>query len=57
MESNMSKRYRVKVTEKYVDYVWVEANSREEACDLAPAKSDCMYDLLYDCEVVEEVGE
>ena len=53
----MSKRYRVKVTEKYVDYVWVEANSREEACDLAPAKSDCMYDLLYDCEVVEEVGE
>ena len=53
----MSKQYRVKVTEKHVDYVWVRADSREEACDLASAIAECEYDLLYDCEVVEEYDE
>tara|TARA_R110000744_G_scaffold253766_1_gene369455 strand:- start:125 stop:301 length:177 start_codon:yes stop_codon:yes gene_type:complete len=57
MESNMDKQYRVRVTEKHVDHVWVSARSREEACDLAPALSECEYDLLYDCEVVQEYDD
>ena len=32
-------------------------DSEEEACDLAPAKAECEYDLLYDCEVVQEYDE
>ena len=50
------KRYRVKVTEKHSDYVWVEAESSSEAKDLAPSYADCKYESLYDCEVVEEEG-
>jgi len=53
----MNKKYRVKVTEKHVDYVWVEADSKEEAYNLAPAYAECEFDLLYDCEVVEEEDE
>ena len=48
------KEYRVKVTEKHVDYVWVKADSAEEAKDKAHEKSECEFELLYDCEVVEE---
>ena len=48
------KVYRVKVTEKHCDYVWVEAESAAEAKDLAPSYSDCEYELLYNCEIVEE---
>jgi len=46
------KRYRVKVTEKYSDYVWVDAESAEEAKRLAPVESQCEFECLYDCEVV-----
>lgn len=57
----MRKKYRVKITEKHVDYVWVyvwvEADSREEACNLAPARAECEYELLWACEVVEEDDE
>ena len=48
------KKYRVKVTEKHSDYVWVEAESASEAEDLAPQEAECQYESLYDCEVVEE---
>ena len=47
------KDYRVKVTEKHVDYVWVKANSEDEALRLAPHYSECEFDCLYDCEIVE----
>lgn len=48
------KEYRVKVTEMHVDYVWVKANSAEEAKKLAPAHSECEFESLYECEIVEE---
>lgn len=48
------KEYRVKVTEKHVDYVWVKAKSAEEACGKAHELSECEYEQLYDCEVVQE---
>jgi len=46
-------KYRVKVTEKHIDYVWVDAESAEEAKRLAPAESQCEFECLYDCEVVK----
>ena len=49
--------YRVKVTEKHCDYVWVKASSRDEARELAPAEAECEYELLYDCEIVEEIED
>ena len=48
------KEYRVKVIEKHSDYVWVKADSAEEAKDKAPEHAECEYEVLYDCEVVEE---
>jgi hypothetical protein len=48
------KEYRVKVTEKHSDYVWVKAKSREEALAKAPDEANCEFECLYDCEVVEE---
>ena len=48
------KEYRVKVTEKHSDHVWVKANSAEEAKELAPEYSECEFECLYDCEVVAE---
>jgi hypothetical protein len=48
------KVYRVKVTEKHVDYVWVKANSPEEAKDLAMAESFCEFECVYDCEIMTE---
>jgi len=44
----------VKVTEKHSDYVWVKADSAEEAKKMAVEVAECEYELLYDCEVVEE---
>jgi hypothetical protein len=48
------KDYRVKVTEKHSDFVWVKANSREEAKELAQIMAECEFESLYDCEIVEE---
>jgi hypothetical protein len=45
-------KYRVKVTEKHSDYVWVEADSPAEAKELAPAYAACEFECLYDCEIV-----
>lgn len=53
--NNMTKkRYRVKVTEKHSDYVWVEAESASEAKDNAHQLAICEFECLYDCEVVGE---
>lgn len=45
--------YRVKVIEKHSDYVWVTANSPEEAKDLAISLSCCEFECIYDCEIDE----
>ena len=47
------KRYRVKVTEKHVDYVWLTAPTSDIAEDRAHVYAECEYDCLYDCEVVD----
>ena len=49
-------RYRVKVTEKHVDYVWLDAPDRETAEIQASQYSECDFDVLYECEVVEEIS-
>lgn len=46
--------YRVKVTEKHSDVVLVEADSAEEAKNIAPQEADCQFESLYDCEVLEK---
>lgn len=51
----MSKKYKVKVVEKHCDYVWVEADSAEEAEDKAISEAECMFELVYSSEVVEWV--
>ena len=45
------KKYRVKVTEKHSDYVWVEAESEKEALDKAPGLAECEFECVYDCEI------
>lgn len=47
------KKYRIKVTEKHTDHVWVTAENEEEALAAAPEHSECEYECLYDCEVME----
>lgn len=49
----MLKDYRVKVTEKHSDYVWVKAESAEQAKELALTIAECEFECVYDCEIVE----
>ena len=42
--------YRIKVTEIHSDYVWVEADSADQAKDLAIGLSACEFEAV-DCEV------
>ena len=51
----MIKKYRVKVTEKHCDYVWVEATSKEEAEDKACEFAQCEYELLYSSEATGQI--
>jgi hypothetical protein len=55
----MIREYRVKVTEKHSDFVWVKAESEQEALDGALALAECEFECLYDCEVFEvnEIGD
>lgn len=46
------KKYRVKVTEKHSDYVWVDAHSSDEAERLAIQDAECEFECIYDCEIV-----
>jgi len=48
------KRYQVKVIEKHTDIVFVDAESRLEAMNNAPAKAECEFACLYDCEIIGE---
>lgn len=48
------KEYRVKVTEKHTDYVWVTAANEEEAKDSAISLAECEFESTYDCEIIEE---
>ena len=50
-------KYRVKVTEKHSDYVWVDANSREDAKRLAMFEANCEFECIYSCEVVNELPD
>lgn len=45
-------QYRVKVPEVHSDYVWIEAESADEAKELATEHAQCEFECLYDCEVV-----
>ena len=48
------KRYRIKVTEIHSDYVWIDAESRDEAMQKSHGVSDCMYESWQDAEIIEE---
>ena len=47
------RRYRVKVVEMHTDYVWIEADSREEAEARAHESAECEFEALHECEVIE----
>ena len=53
----MHKRYRVKVVEKHSDIVEVIAKSRDQARDMAIGESNCQYESLYECEILDEQDE
>ena len=44
--------YKVKVIEKHSDYVWVKADTEEEAKDKAMMESECEFEFVYDCEII-----
>ena len=48
------KRFRVKVTERYVDYVWVECKTASEAESMAIEQAECVFDCVLDSEVIRE---
>ncbi len=48
------KKYRVKVTEKHSDYVWVEAESAAEAEDKAVEFAECEFECTYSSEATGE---
>jgi hypothetical protein len=50
-------RYKVKVTEKHSDYVWVEAETKSEAEDLAVEVAECVFECAYDSEATGETRE
>lgn len=49
--------YRVKVTEKHSDYVWVVAESEEHAEAMAPAAAECEFESLYMTEATGEIED
>lgn len=48
------KAYKVEVVEKHADYVWVVAETEEEAEDKAVKLADCHFECTYSSEVVAE---
>tara|TARA_R110002051_G_C8658701_1_gene488687 strand:- start:1021 stop:1182 length:162 start_codon:yes stop_codon:yes gene_type:complete len=50
----MKCRFKVKVTEKHVDYVWVEAESASEAEDKAVEFAECQFECVYSSEATGE---
>lgn len=53
----MLKEYKVKVTEKHSDIVWVKAENPSHAKALAQDEASCDFECVYDCEIlqVEEI--
>lgn len=47
-------RYEVKVTVKYTDNVLVDAETREEAEDIAPSLAQPEFDYVSDTEIISE---
>lgn len=47
-------KYRVKVTYIYSDIVEIDAESREQAIDMAPKEAEEKFECLYDCEIISE---
>ena len=47
-------KYRVKVTEKHSDYVWVEAESAAEAEDKAVEFAECEFECIYSSDATGE---
>ena len=50
-------KYRVKVTEKHSDYVWVEADSASEAEDKAVSDAECQFECVYSSEATGETEQ
>jgi len=50
-------KYRVKVVEIHTDYVWVEADSAQEAEQKAHEEAQCEYETLYSSEVTGEMED
>ena len=51
------KKFRIKVVEKHSDFVWVEAETAEEAEDKAHNFAECEYESLYSAEATGETLE
>lgn len=51
------KFYRVKVVERHVDIIWVEAKSEEEAKDIAHSDAKCEFECVEECVVLEQCEE
>ena len=51
------KKFRVKVVEKHSDFVWVEAETAEDAEDRAHEFAQCEYESLYSAEATGETEE
>ena len=51
------RRYRVEVTERHVEYVWVDAESEEEAEDKAVEFAECEFMCTYSSEATGETEE
>lgn len=50
-------KYRVKVIERHSDYVWVEADSPDEAEDKAVELAECEFEALVDSKATGETEE
>jgi hypothetical protein len=51
------KKFRVKVVEKHSDFVWVEAETAEDAESEAHKFAECNYESLYSAEATGETEE
>ena len=49
------KSYKIKVTEKHVDTIIVEAESEEQAKEFAVLYVNPAFDCVYDCEILSEI--
>lgn len=55
MEEVEPRKYRVKVTEEHIAYVWVEAETKTEALERAIHKAKCEFNCVSKAEIVDGV--